>query len=198
MKAIYSTSSSAGFGVRVDGGGVPVTGRAAAALMATPQWDADEAVTQLYAVHYTSLVRLSTLLLRDSHVAEEVTQDAFVAMHAHWRRMRDPDKALAYLRRTVVNRSRSVLRHRTVVAKHNTERPGETPGADAQVLDNERRAEIMRALQGLSGRQRETLVLRYYLDMSEADIASTLNISRGAVKSHAARGIAALRKALEH
>src|SRR5690606_16201985 len=75
-------------------------------------WDADTAVTALYSAHYRSLVRLAVLLVRDVATAEEVVQDAFVAIHGAWRRLRDPDKALAYLRQSVVNRSRSVLRHR--------------------------------------------------------------------------------------
>jgi DNA-directed RNA polymerase specialized sigma24 family protein len=68
-------------------------------------WDADEAVSQLYGAHYTRLVRLATLLLRDQGAAEEIVQDCFVAMHGRWGRLRDPDKAAAYLRSAVVNRS---------------------------------------------------------------------------------------------
>ena len=81
-------------------------------------WDADDAVTQIYAAHYRSLVRLGALLLRDTTLAEEVAQDAFVSMHGAWRRLRDPDKALAYLRRSVVNGARSAQRHAVVAAKH--------------------------------------------------------------------------------
>ena len=81
-------------------------------------WDADTALEQLYAAHWRSLVRLAVLVVGDLAQAEEITQDAFVAVHARWRRLRDPDKALAYLRQTVVNRSRSALRHRAVVDRH--------------------------------------------------------------------------------
>ena len=84
----------------------------------TAGWDADHAVTALYGDHYGSLVRLAALLVRDFGTAEEVVQDVFVAMHASWRRLRDPDKALSYLRQAVVNKSRSVLRHRAVVEKY--------------------------------------------------------------------------------
>src|SRR3546814_14829955 len=80
--------------------------------------DADAAVEELYAAHWRSLVRLSVLLVRDQGTAEEVVQDAFVAMHGRWRRLREPDKAMAYLRQTVVNRSRSVTRHRKGVERH--------------------------------------------------------------------------------
>ncbi|HET7388564.1 MAG TPA: SigE family RNA polymerase sigma factor [Nocardioidaceae bacterium] len=165
------------------------------------RWDADTAVEQLYAAHYRRLVRLSVLLVRDQQTAEEVVQDAFVAMHGRWRSLRDPDKALAYLRQSVVNRSRSVLRHRGVEAKYapalHTSQSHDEPAADQPVLDAERRTHVLDALTRLPRRQREVLALRYFLDLSESDIADTLGISRGAVKSHASRGSSALRTFLE-
>lgn len=160
-------------------------------------WDADTAVEELYAAHYRRLVRLSVLLVRDVGTAEEVVQDSFVAMHGRWRSLRDPDKALAYLRQTVVNRSRSVLRHRGVEDRHRPTPFPDGPPADDAVLAAERRTQILDALRELPARQREVLALRYYLDLSEADIAETLGISRGAVKSHASRGVSALRHLLE-
>jgi RNA polymerase sigma-70 factor (sigma-E family) len=161
------------------------------------RWDADQAVEELYASHYRRLVRLSVLLVRDQETAEEVVQDSFVAMHGKWRNLREPEQGLAYLRQTVVNRSRSVLRHRGVQARHFWPTPGEAPGADASTWENVRRREVLDALQQLSQRQREVLALRYYLDLDEAAIADHLGISRGAVKSHASRGAAALRELLE-
>lgn len=160
-----------------------------------PAWTADEALEQLYAAHWRGLVRLSVLLVRDQGVAEEVTQDAFVAVHARWSRLRDPDKALAYLRQAVVNRSRSALRHRAVVQRHAATL---RPVADADPTPiSDRRAAVLDAMRALPDRQREVLALRYYLDLSEAEIADTLGISRGAVKSHASRGAAALRLLLQ-
>jgi RNA polymerase sigma-70 factor (sigma-E family) len=161
------------------------------------RWDADAAVEQLYATHYRRLVRLSVLLVGDAETAEEVVQDSFVAMHGHWRSLKEPEKGLAYLRQTVVNRSRSVLRHRGVRSRHVPPSAPDLPGADEDVMVNERRAVVLAALRALPGRQREVLALRYYLDLSEADIAETLGISRGAVKSHASRGVAALRAQME-
>jgi RNA polymerase sigma-70 factor (sigma-E family) len=166
----------------------------------TVRWDADTAVEELYAAHYRRLVRLSVLLVRDQETAEEVVQDAFVAMHGRWRRLRDPELALAYLRQAVVNRSRSVLRHRGVQHRHaDAERPvvHDLPGVDEAALATERRATLLDALRALPDRQREVLALRYYLDLSEAEIAATLGISPGAVKSHASRGVAALRTLME-
>ena len=161
-------------------------------------WTADEALEQLYAAHWRQLVRLSVLLVRDVGTAEEVVQDAFVAVHARWSRLREPDLALAYLRQTVVNRSRSALRHRAVVARHAAREgaPSDVPGADLPALASGRRAAVLDAMRALPQRQREVLALRYYLDLSEAEIAAALGISRGAVKSHASRGSATLRTLL--
>lgn len=167
----------------------PVTGRA---------WGADEAVTLLYTAQYRSLVRLAALLLRDTGTAEEVVQDAFVAMHGSWRRLHDPDRALAYLRKSVVNRSRSALRHRSVEQRHAPAPMPEQASAEHSALETLEREDVIRALHRLPRRQREVLVLRYYVDLSEAQIADAIGISRGAVKSHASRGMAALRASLEH
>lgn len=160
-------------------------------------WDADQAVTELYGSQYRPLVRLAALLVRDLSTAEEVVQDAFVAMHGAWRRLRDPEKALAYLRQSVVNRARSVLRHRAVVEKYAPKGLPDMQSAEAGAIIELERAAVVRALHTLPNRQREALVLRYYGDLSEAQIADAMGISRGAVKSHTARGMAALRNVLE-
>ena len=158
-----------------------------------PRWEPDAAVEQLYATHYRRLVRLSVLLVGDLETAEEVVQDSFVAMHGRWRSLQEPDKGLAYLRQTVVNRSRSVLRHRGVRARYVAPAVRDLPGADDDALVSERRRAVLDAIQQLPDRQREVLALRYYLELSEREIAETLGISSGAVKSHASRGAAALR-----
>ncbi|MBA2445914.1 MAG: SigE family RNA polymerase sigma factor [Nocardioidaceae bacterium] len=171
------------------------------AAVSVERWDADHAVTQMYAAHYTSLVRLAGLLVRHSGEAEEIVQDAFVAMHGRWRRLREPDKALAYLRRSVVNGARSSQRHHVVSDKHLHRQADDVrrhaPSAEQQTLAAETRHEVLAALHDLPQRQQEVLVLRYYSDLAEADIADALGISRGAVKSHASRGISALRATLE-
>jgi RNA polymerase sigma-70 factor (sigma-E family) len=161
------------------------------------EWSADHAVVELYTVHYRSLVRLAAMLVRDIPTAEEVVQDAFVAMHGGWQRLKDTEKALAYLRQAVVNRSRSVLRHRTVVDKNMQKAPPDMPSAEHGAFVLLERSAVVAALRHLPDRQREAIVLRYYADLSEAEIAATMGISRGAVKSHTARGMAALRAALE-
>jgi len=160
-------------------------------------WDADRAVTVLYAAHYRSLVRLAALLLRDTATAEEVVQDSFVAMHDGWRRLRDNDKALSYLRQSVVNRSRSVLRHRVVVDRNAPKPPPDMPSAEQGAIILLERSAVVTALRTLPPRQREALVLRFYGDLSEAQIAAAMGISKGAVKSHTARAMTALRCVLE-
>ena len=158
---------------------------------------ADWAVTELYSLHYRALVRLAVLLVRDISTAEDVVQDSFVAMHEGWQRLREAESALAYLRQAVVNRSRSVLRHRTVVDKNLQKAPPDMPSAEHGALVLLERSAVVAALRGLPDRQREAIVLRYYADLSEAEIATAMGISRGAVKSHTARGMTALRTALE-
>jgi len=168
------------------------------ALASVPaDWDADRAVTALYSTHYRSLVRLAALLVRDIATAEEVVQDSFVAMHGGWRRLRDSEKALSYLRQSVVNRSRSVLRHRVVVDRNAPKPPPDMPSAELGAIALLERSAVVSALRTLPPRQREALVLRYYGDLSEAQIASTMGISRGAVKSHTARAMSSLRSVLE-
>jgi RNA polymerase sigma-70 factor (sigma-E family) len=179
------------------------TAKRGTAMVSVQRWDADDAVTQLYAVHYGSLVRLAALLVRHSGEAEEIVQDAFVAMHGRWRRLREPDKALAYLRRSVVNAARSAYRHHHVSDRHLVRESGAAdvrraaPSAEQHAMAGETRSEVMRALDALPQRQREVLVLRYYSDLTEHDIASMLGISDGTVKSHASRGLASLRSSLE-
>lgn len=157
-------------------------------------WGADDAVTALYAAHYAHLVTTSALLLHDVPSAEEVVQDAFVGMHGAWRRLRDPDKALAYLRQSVVNGSRSTLRRRAVAERAPTPYVPSEVSAEERALDALERSAVSMALATLPARQREAIVLRYYSGLSEHEVADAMGISRGAVKSHTSRALAALRR----
>jgi RNA polymerase sigma-70 factor (sigma-E family) len=155
--------------------------------------DADEALTALYTAHYRKLVRIAALLLDDIGTSEEVVQDAYVKMHGAWSRIRDPQAAEAYLRTTVANLARSRMRRRQVAQKHAPKPMPDAPSAEHGAMEALERDRVIEALQSLPSRQRECLVLRYYADLSEAQIAETMGISPGAVKSHASRGMAALR-----
>jgi len=159
--------------------------------------DAAGAATELYIEHYRSLVRLAVLLVRDMATAEEIVQDSFVAVHDNWRKLRDRAKAASYLRQCVVNRARSVLRHRLVADRSVPPMTPDMPSAEQGAIALLERSAVVAALHGLPQRQREALVLRYYADLSEAEIAAAMGISKGAVKSHTARAIAALRSVLE-
>jgi RNA polymerase sigma-70 factor (sigma-E family) len=160
-------------------------------------WSADRAVMELYAEHYRPLVRLAAVLVRDIPTAEKVVQDAFIAMHHGWQQLRDADKALTYLRRAVVNLCRSVLRHREPVGSSLQQGPPDRPDAAHDVLVALEPHSVRDALRDLPDRQREAIVLRYYADLSEEEIAAAMGISRSAVKNHTVRGMSALRAALE-
>jgi RNA polymerase sigma-70 factor (sigma-E family) len=150
----------------------------------------------LYRAQRLGMVRLATFLVDDRHHAEDLVQDAFAGLHANWHRLRDEQSAVAYLRQAVVNRSRSLLRRRRTAAGYVWPNAIDEPGADRDVLLAEEHLRLRRALSGLPRRQREVLVLRYWSDLSEAEIAETLRIRAGTVKSTASRGLRALEAAL--
>jgi RNA polymerase sigma-70 factor (sigma-E family) len=151
----------------------------------------------LYNVHWRYLVRLAVLLVDDVATAEDVVQDAFLALHRRAGSLRDPDAGLAYLRASVVNLSRSVLRRRQVARKHlKVAEPEATAAADHDVLVRDEHRAVLVAVRALPRHQREVLVLRYWSGLSEREIAQTLGISAGSVKSAASRGMAALQRKL--
>lgn len=162
--------------------------------------DADLAValdvTALFETQWRPMLRLAILLIDDRGAAEDAVQDAFVAMQRNRRAPADPDAAVAYLRATVVNRCRSVLRHRYVVNRFASLPVTQSDVEDPSLaIDSD--AATLKALQSLPRRQREVLVLRYWVDLPHAEIAAILNIAVGSVKSAASRGLAALRIQLE-
>jgi RNA polymerase sigma-70 factor (sigma-E family) len=157
----------------------------------------DEVLTALYTRHYRDLVRLAAFLTGDRDNAEEVVQDAYVKVHGSWRRVRDLDKAEAYLRTTVVNLSRSRLRRRQVAARHRQSPPEDMASAETTALAHAEREHVLTALRDLPRRQREAVVLRYYGDLTEAQTAEAMGCSVGSVKSHTSRAMAALRPLLE-
>jgi RNA polymerase sigma-70 factor (sigma-E family) len=155
-------------------------------------------LTELFRQHHLELVRLAALLVRSREAGEDIVQDVFINIHARRAGPPDPAGALAYLRRAVVNGCRSWLRRQAVARRlRSADRTAvdmyESPNA-AITAENRRR--LQAELSALPVRRREVLVLRYYLGLSEAEIARTLGISQGTVKSAAARGIRSLAKAL--
>ena len=140
--------------------------------------DAGDAVAALYQLHYPALVRLAALLVPDLATAEDIVQDAFAAVHGRWHVLPDADAALAYLRWSVVHQSRSLP------LPESADMPGE-PGSA-----------VVSALRALSARQREVVVLRYFADLAEAEIASATGMSVAAVRDHIARAMSSLQAGL--
>ena len=160
------------------------------------QPDANHAVTALYLAHYRPLVRLAALLVQDLTTAEEIVQDAFVAVHAAWRRLPDADHALPYLRRSVINRSRWALRDRAVADRLAPATSSATPGGSREAHIELERSAFVSALWTLPARQREVVVLRYFADLPETQIASATGISEATVGSHTAQALSTLRAEL--
>ncbi len=155
-------------------------------------------VSELYHAHRLALVRLAVMLVDDRATAEDVVQDAFTALYRrHGERVEEIDNALAYLRTAVVNAARSVLRRRRTARGYTPPHEPDAPSAEERVVLDEEHREVLAALGQLTVRRREVLVLRYWSDLTEAEIATTLGISRGSVKSIASRALDSLEKILE-
>ncbi len=146
---------------------------------------------ELYTAHYRQLVKLASMYVDDRETAEEVTQDAFVKMLGGSYRV-EPGREAAYLRSAVLNGARSMLRKRRVRRLHRPEKAATAPSAEIGGVAGAEHDRIMAAIRTLPEKQASVLILRYYLDLSEAEIADTLGIAKGSVKSHAHRGIAKL------
>jgi RNA polymerase sigma-70 factor (sigma-E family) len=158
--------------------------------------DPREAVDDLFRRHAVGLVRFALMLVGDQATAEDVVQEAFLGLYRAWDRIRDPDAVLGYLRAAVVNGARSV--HRSHVRSWLLRVPRDPPvwSAEASAMDGEDRRALLAAIARLPRRQREVLALKYYLDLSERDVAAILRVSRGTVASSGARALAALARHL--
>ena len=152
-------------------------------------------VTALYQAYATGLVRLAMLMLADQQAAEDVVQDAFLGLYRHWGTLTDPGKALVYVRSSVLNGCRTVLRKRS--RRLPSYREPDVESAEALALLGEEHREVLTALRRLPARQREAVVLRHCLGLTEHETALTMKISRGTVKSASSRGIAALARILK-
>ncbi len=158
-------------------------------------WGAADLAT-LYTEHGPRLLRLAGILVRDAGAAEDIVQEAFVRLAVAGRRLRDPDRAGAYLRTTVVNLCRNRWRHRSVVERHPPEPPPSSVSAEDDALSSSEQRQVVDAVRSLPTRQRECLVLRYWMGLSESEIAATLGIAGGSVKTHMKRGLGAIERRL--
>ena len=149
-------------------------------------------VTQLYETHALSLIRLAYVILGDRPAAEDVVQEAFLGLYKRWGHLRDRGSAPGYLRASVLNGSRVALRSR--VHRSDPTAVSELPweSAEATALVGEEHRHLLQAIRTLPPRQREALVLRYYLDLSEEETARSMGVRRGTVKSATSRALAAL------
>jgi RNA polymerase sigma-70 factor (sigma-E family) len=159
---------------------------------------AGSTLVDAYREHYRPLVKLAGLLIDDVGACEEIVQDSFVQVFGTQRTLRDPQKLPAYLRSAVLNGARSRLRRKDVRRRLALVRSDDTAaGPEAGAVRADDRRAVLEAMRLLPDRQRDVLVLRYWLDLSEAEIAETLGISAGSVKTHASRGMHALARSLE-
>ena len=161
---------------------------------------AEQHVTSLYQAHALSLARLALVMLGDAAAAEDVVQDAFLGLYRRWDRLADPAAAQSYLRTSVLNGCRTALRRR---ARHGVLSAGadaqaavlaepSLESAEATVTRGEEHRAVLAAIRRLPARQREALVLRYYLDLTEDQTAEAMRVSRGTVKSATSRAVAAV------
>ncbi|MGC9538780.1 sigma-70 family RNA polymerase sigma factor [Streptomyces sp. UG1] len=154
-------------------------------------------LARLFELHYSSMLRLAVLLGADD--PENVVAEAYYQIYRKWRRLRDTEAAEAYLRSTVCNLTRMRIRHLQVARKH-VEKPAPdelVASAESTALLRDDQRVLIDALQQLPARQREALVLRHWLGLKESEIAAAMGISCGSVKTHTARGLAALTQAME-
>jgi RNA polymerase sigma-70 factor (sigma-E family) len=164
----------------------------------TRRTGAAEAVTALYEAHALGLIRLAVVMLGDRPAAEDVVQEAFCGLYRRWHALSEEANALAYVRSSVINGCRTALRRRVrQLTLAGFAEAGEADSAESAVLLGEEHRQVLLAIRRLPSRQREALVLRYYLDLDEAQIASCMQVSRGTVKSTTSRALAALGRILE-
>ena len=159
--------------------------------------EARGSVGALFDLYYVELVATARFLVDDRETAEDVVMEAFLSLHRHWASLRNPNEAHRYLRSSVLNGSRSQLRRRIVRRRHEGQGSAEHASLEDVASAGVEHATLVEALRGLPSRQREVLVLRYFLGLQEAEVAQQLGIGIGSVKQHSSRGLAALAQVLE-
>lgn len=176
---------------------IPLDSSAASGAGAADRPALETAVADLFEAHYVSLTRLAAAVLRDPSWAEDVVQECFAQIQLKWSALRDQDRALAYLRAAVINRSRTELRRRRLRAGVGTDQSSETaPRAEDTVMERLRNSALLNAISDLPRRQREITLLRFLHELTIAETADVLNISQGAVMASQSRAIHSLRARL--
>lgn len=174
----------------------PAAGPLAPTVSDPEELEREAGLARLFELHYAAMLRLAVLLGADD--PENVVAEAYYQIYRKWRRLRDVEAAEAYLRSTVCNLTRMRIRHLQVARKHVETPPDElVASAESTALLHDDQRVLIDALQHLPARQREALVLRHWLGLKESEIAAAMGISCGSVKTHTARGLAALTQAME-
>jgi RNA polymerase sigma-70 factor (sigma-E family) len=153
-------------------------------------------LAEIFTQQRRGLLRIAVLLVGDRPTAEDVVQEAFLGLQRRWQGLKDPASAVPYARRSVINGCHSVLRRRAVAGRFRHPHEPATWSAESAALLSEERREVLRALERLPPRRREVIVLRFYLDLTDAEIAYTMGISEATVRSTAARALRALGQTL--
>ena len=163
----------------------------------TTQDDVDTLVSTLFVAEGARLVSLARFFVEDRTAAEDLVQEAFIRLSRSAHRIRDPERAAAYLRSIVINLARDHNRRGLVSLRHRPPAVPDEPSAEETAAARESRLEVVAALHDLPRRQRDCVALRYYLELSVEDIATTLGLSRNSVKTHLQRGLRSLAATLE-
>jgi RNA polymerase sigma-70 factor (sigma-E family) len=156
-------------------------------------------VTTLYRVHGMDLVRIAAVMLGSRAGAEDAVQEAFCGLYRRWHHLADPDNALSYVRSAVINRCRSELRRQARLQRRADQkhRPLDAESPEQAAILGEEHRDVLAALRRLPDRQRESLILRYFMDLPEQEIAAAMGVSQGTVKSTTSRALAALARQLK-
>lgn len=158
---------------------------------------ADALVVRLFSTEGVRLVSLARLFVDDRTAAEDLVQEAFIRLARNAYRIREEERAAAYLRSIVVNLARDHNRRGLVSFRHRPPAAPDVPSAEQHATESEGRREVVEALRALPRRQRDCVALRYYLDLSIPAIAETLGVSTNSVKTHLQRGLRTMAQTLE-
>lgn len=153
----------------------------------------DDGMRALYDRWHADMVRFAAFLTGSVHAAEDVAHEAFAKVFDAWDRIDDPGRADAYLKKTVVNVARGRHRRSKVAERHQERHLVALPSAEDEVLGRISRERVLGAVAALPLRQRACVVMRYWMRMTESEIAESLDVSVGSVRTHVKRGTLRLR-----